>query len=184
MGRPTVRRLSSSIDRGEVWCLLGSPYRPPLAVGGDTRCRSGVVPLPSVLTSPTSPPSMPTAAAHGCTWHRCSRTRHSSSRARLVAFGTQPVAQDTFLDRASLPAIWGTKCAGAGRRHIPLLLTVPREVSKPLATEAAWRQLAYCHHVRGGERIQALPVKIRRIAGRGPLVRRCSAGRACPSGTT
>ena len=47
VGQPTVPCLSSSSDRGEVRCRLGGPCRPPVTVGGDTRCRSGVVP-PSV----------------------------------------------------------------------------------------------------------------------------------------
>ena len=37
VGRPTVPCLSSSSDRGEG--------RPSVTIGGNTRCRSGVVPL-------------------------------------------------------------------------------------------------------------------------------------------
>ena len=131
--------LSSSNDRGEVRCRLGGPCRPPVTVGGDTRCRSSVVPLQSAPTSSTPPPSAPTAVTRGRTWHSSCCTRHSPSRAQRVALSTRPVAQDTLPDKASLPAFWGTNCAGAGRRHLPPLLTVPREVSEPLASEAACR---------------------------------------------
>jgi hypothetical protein len=150
--------LSSSSDRCEVQCRLGGPCRPPVTVGGDTRCCSGVAPLQSAPTSTTSPPSAPTAAARSCTWHSYNCTRHSSSCVRCAALGTRSVAQDMLPDRASFSAFWGTNCVTAGRRHFSPLLTVPHEVSEPLAAQASWRQLAGCHPMSGGETVEALPV--------------------------
>jgi hypothetical protein len=45
VGQLTVPRQSTSSDRGGVRCRLGGPCRPPVTVGGDPRCRSGVAPL-------------------------------------------------------------------------------------------------------------------------------------------
>jgi hypothetical protein len=150
VGRPTVPCLSSSHDRGEVWCRLGGPCRSPVTIGGDTRCHSGVVPLQSSPTPPTSLTSAPTAAARSRTWHSCNRTQHGSSHARHVALSTRSGAQDTLPVRSSWSAF-------SGRRHRPPPLTIPCEVLEPLASKAMWRQLIGCHPVRGGETVEALP---------------------------
>jgi hypothetical protein len=158
VGQLTVPYLSSSSDRGEGLCHLGSPCRPPVTVGGDTRCRSGVVPLQPSPPVPASPTrwSAPSATARSRTRSGYSSTWHSSSRARRVALSTRLGDRGTLPVRSLWAAFCGTKCTRAGRRHRPPPLTVPCEVSEPLALEAAWRQLAGCHPVHGGEIVEAL----------------------------
>ena len=56
---------ATEVKSDAVWA---GPCRSSVTVGGDTRCRSGVVPLQSAPTSPTPPPFAPTAVTRGRTW--------------------------------------------------------------------------------------------------------------------